>query len=84
MKGAGDLLEGQDGYSFDPTTKQPIPDWPEHLLVIGSHGGDPYVLDLTQSDGCDAPVLTAEHDASAWNFEPAADSFLKFLEQLAR
>ena len=30
-----------------------IPDWPGHLVVIGSHGGDPYALDLSQSDGVD-------------------------------
>lgn len=81
--GAGDLLVGQNGYAFDPTEKKSIPDWPQYLVVIGSHGGDPYVLDLSRSDGTDAPVLTAEHGAGEWKFEPAADSFTNFLKQLA-
>jgi hypothetical protein len=82
--GARELLEGQNGYAFNPIENQPIPDWPGHLVVIASHGGDPDVLDLSDSDGNDASILTAEHGSGAWNFEPAADSFMKFLEQLAR
>ena len=53
------------------------------LVVIASHGGDPFVLDLSRSDGRDAPILTAEHGTGEWNFEKAADSFLAFLEELA-
>jgi len=81
--GAGELLESQNGYSFNPVDKQPISDWPAHLVVIASHGGDPYVIDLSHSDGNDAPILTAEHGAGEWNFEPVADSFVEFLEELA-
>ena len=44
--GAGELIEAQDGYSFNPVEQKSIEDWPAHLIVIASHGGDPFVLDL--------------------------------------
>jgi len=81
--GAAELLEAQNGYSVNPIDKQPISDWPAHFVVIASHGGDPYVLDLPHSDGNDAPILTAEHGPGEWNFEPVAGSFVEFLDQLA-
>jgi hypothetical protein len=83
-KSAAELLEGQDGYSFNPIEKTPIADWPEHLVVVASHGGDPYALDLSQSNGSDAPILTAEHGAGVWEFERAFDSFVQFLVSLAK
>lgn len=81
--GASELIEGQDGYSFDPVKQQTIDDWPVHLVVIANHGGDPFVLDLSQSDGNDAPIKTAEHGMGVWNFVRVADSFAGFLKQLA-
>jgi hypothetical protein len=82
--GAGELIEAQLGYSFNPVEQQPIEDWPKHLVVIANHGGDPFVLDLSKSDGKDAPVDTAEHGAGAWAFSRESDSFCAFLETLAR
>jgi len=82
--GAGELMEAQDGYSFDPVEQQPIEDWPAHLVVIASHGGDPFVLDLSESDGKDAPVETGEHGMGVWEFSRVADSFRDFLETLAK
>lgn len=82
--GAGELIEAQDGYSFNPVEKQPIEDWPAHLVVIASHGGDPFVLDLSKSDGNDAPVDTAEHGVGVWEFSRVADSVCDFLELLAK
>jgi SMI1 / KNR4 family (SUKH-1) len=82
--GASELIEAQDGYSFNPIERQPIEDWPAHLVVIASHGGDPYVLDLSKSDGEDAPVDTAEHGAGVWKFHRVADSFCAFMEQLGK
>ncbi len=82
--GAGELIEAQDGYSFDPTAKKPLDNWPLHLVVIANHGGDPFVLDLSKSDGKDAPVDTAEHGVGAWNFNRVTDSFVAFLETLAK
>jgi len=82
--GAAELIEAQDGYSFNPIEKQPIEDWPSHLVVIASHGGDPFVLDLSKSDGSDAPVDTAEHGTGVWEFIREARSFTAFLEMLAK
>jgi hypothetical protein len=84
LYGAGELIEAQDGYSFDPENQAPIEDWPSNLVVIADHGGDPFVLDLAKSDGEDAPVSTAEHGMGVWEFEPAAKSFRDFLETLAK
>jgi hypothetical protein len=82
--GASDLIEGQNGYSFNSIEGRPIEDWPEHLVVFAYHAGDPFVLDLAKSDGKDAPVDTAEHGAGAWAFSRIADSFCGFLETLAK
>src|SRR5262249_9692165 len=49
--GASELIQAQDGYSFNPIEQEPILDWPAHLVVIASHGGDPFVLDLSKSNG---------------------------------
>jgi len=81
--GASELIEAQDGYSFNPIEQQPIEEWPAHFVVIASHGGDPYVLDLSLSDGDDAPVETAEHGTGEWDFDRVADSFVEFLQQLS-
>jgi hypothetical protein len=54
------------------------------LLVIACHGGDPFVLDLSKSDGNDAPVDTAEHGMGVWEFTRDAGSFTQFLATLAR
>lgn len=82
--GAGELIGAQDCYSFDPLRNRPLEDWPEHLVVIANHGGDPFVLDLSKSTGKDAPVATAEHGAGDWDFRRVAGSFREFLEGLAK
>lgn len=82
--GAAELIEAQDGYSYSSVEQRPLEDWPSHLVVIASHGGDPFVLDLSKSDGSDAPVDTAEHGVGVWEFSREADSFMAFLETLAK
>jgi SMI1/KNR4 family protein SUKH-1 len=82
--GAQDLIQAQEGYSFNPAEGKPIEEWPAHLLVIASHGADPFVLDLSKSNGEDAPVDTAEHGTGRWEFDRVADSFCKFLQTLAK
>jgi len=82
--GAAELIEAQEGYSFNPVEQQPIDDWPAPLVVIASHGGEPFVLDLSKSDGQDAPVETAKHGTGAWKFSRVAGSFCEFLQQLAK
>lgn len=82
--GAGELIEAQEGYAHDPVKKKAIRGWSKGHLVVASHGGDPFVLDLSSSDGQDAPVLTAEHGTGKWDFDKEAESFEKFLESLAK
>lgn len=82
--GASELIEAQHGYSFNPVKKKAIRSWPKSYLVIASHGGDPFVLDLKASDGNDAPVLTAEHGTGKWEFEKVEESFEAFLRSLVK
>jgi len=82
--GAAELIAAQDGYSYNSIEKKVLEEWPAHLVVIASHGGDPFVLDLSKSDGNDAPVDTAEHGVGVWDFTREADSFSQFLRALAR
>jgi hypothetical protein len=81
--GAADLIAGQAGYSIHGLSGKPIDDWPEEYLVIGQAEGDPYYLDLSETDGTDASVGTAEHGQGSWEFFEEADSFRDFLEELA-
>ncbi len=82
--GAGELIEGQAGYAFNPVVQEPIEDWPTSFLVIATCGGDPFVLDLSRSSGEDAPVLTARHGTGRWGFHDAAGSFAEFLESMVK
>jgi hypothetical protein len=82
--GAAELIEAQHGYSFNPVTKKAIRGWRKNYLVIASHGGDPFVLDLKASNGNDAPVLVAEHGRGKWEFEEVNESFVDFLKSLAK
>ncbi|GIP51234.1 SMI1/KNR4 family protein [Paenibacillus vini] len=74
--GAKELPGGQWGYNYNPVTKEPISDWPEHYLVIASDEGDPYCLDLSRGD---TVVYTAMHGTGRWDFEIAYDSLAEFL-----
>ena len=82
--GAAELVEAQEGYAYNPVKKKAIRGWPKDYVVIASHGGDPFVLDLSSSDGQEAPVLTAEHGTGKWDFDEEAESFEQFLKSLAK
>ncbi|MBM3992588.1 MAG: SMI1/KNR4 family protein [Planctomycetes bacterium] len=82
--GAHELIECQSGYACSPIDETPLSDWPAHLLVIASHNGDPFVLDLARVANGDAPVLVGERGKDAWKFRRVATSFAEFLEELAR
>jgi hypothetical protein len=84
LYGAGDLVRGQDGYSFNPVENRVIADWPASYVVIASMGADPFVLDLTATEKGDAPVLSASHGEGTWEFREVSGSFLTFLRRLAR
>jgi hypothetical protein len=60
--------------------KRRLDEWPHHLVVIGTDGGDPYVLDLSRADADDAPVLKARHGQGSWGFHPVAVSFKEFIK----
>jgi len=80
--GVSELIKNQQGYSFNPETKKPIEDWPKDYVVIADDGADPYVLDLSKSDGKDAPVLFAYHGEGAWDFREFSGSFEEFLTKV--
>jgi hypothetical protein len=81
--GAADLIEGQAGYAFHGITREPLPNWPVNLLVIGNEEGDPYALDLGAVREGDAPVLSAM-PSDEWDFRRRARTFVEFLEKLSR
>lgn len=79
LYGASELIERQDGYSFNAVKNEPITDWPANYLVIADAGGDPYCIDLSDEK---APVYTSMH-GGPWEFEEYAGSFLEFLKKLS-
>lgn len=84
--GAAAILPHQNGYSFKnkwgETTGEKIEDWPDNFLVIADDDADPYVLDLSHSNGVDAPILHAYHGQDDWDFDEIAESFEKFIQIL--
>ncbi|MBI2690057.1 MAG: SMI1/KNR4 family protein [Acidobacteria bacterium] len=84
LYGAADLISGQHGYSYNPTTESALPEWPAYYVVIADHAADPLVLDLSGNPTADAPILTAMHGTGTWEFSKEAPSFLALLERLAR
>lgn len=80
--GASELIRGQDGYSFNPVTKEVILDWPDEYLVIASQDGNPFVLDMGSSKQ-HGKILTAPHGEGKWDFRKYATSFVEFLNSLA-
>lgn len=79
LYGINELIKNQEGYSYNPIEKKIIEDWPESYVVIGDSNADPFVLDLSKSDGVDAPVLFAEHGMGEWDFQVFAKSISDFL-----
>lgn len=84
LYGATELLDAQHGYSWNPETSTPIPDWNPNHLVIADEGGDPYVLDLAAAVNSDCPVLHAFHGQGDWSFWTCAPTFTRFLKNLSR
>ena len=60
-----------------------FPDWKAHWLIIADKDADPYILNLSKSDGNDAPIYKAPHGAGEWKWRKVASSFLEFLEKLS-
>jgi hypothetical protein len=83
LYGASELIAAQVGYATDARGRR-LSGWPKAFVVVATTGGDPYVLDLSRSDGAEAPVLTAPHGEGKWDFVTAAGSFEEFLAKLSR
>jgi hypothetical protein len=81
LYGSTNLISNQEGYSYNPVTQKIIEVWPENYVVIADIDADPFVLDLSNSDGKDAPVLFAYHGEGEWSFEKCADSFGEFISE---
>lgn len=66
----------QDGYTFNPVTGEPIPDWSIQWFLFADEGADPVIIDLAA-----APhnVQRAAHGMGEWDFGPQADSIAQFL-----
>ena len=77
--GLDTLVKGQEGYAYNPVEQKVMKDWDEHLVVIASDAGDPYCLDLRRND---TAVFWAEHGAGTWDFQPAFDCLVDFLESV--
>jgi len=84
LYGAAELPAAQYGYSLNPLTGEVVDSWPSTFVVIASHAGDPFVLDLSRDRTDDAPVLSARHGQGTWDFVQDASAFLTFLERLVR
>jgi hypothetical protein len=79
---ASQLIRNQQGYSYNPLKKQIIEVWPKDYVVIADDGADPYALDLSKSNGEDAPVMFAYHGEGSWDFSEYASSFEEFYKKV--
>jgi hypothetical protein len=83
LYGANDLIEAQNGYSFNTATQEAITDWPDNFIVIADSGSDPYCIDIGNIKNNDSPIYTSIHGTGKWEFELYTDSFIEFLKELA-
>ena len=83
LYGANTLIAHQCGYAFSSPDDELFPDWKAHWLVIADKDADPYILDLSKSDGNEAPIYKASHGAGQWKWRKVSGTFLEFLEKLS-
>ena len=83
LYGANTLIAHQCGYAFSSPNDELFPDWKAHWLVIADKDADPYILDLSKSDGNEAPIYKASHGAGQWKWRKVSGTFLEFLEKLS-
>jgi len=83
LYGANTLIAHQCGYAFSSPNDELFPDWKAHWLVIPDKDADPYILDLSKSDGNEAPIYKASHGAGQWKWRKVSGTFLEFLEKLS-
>lgn len=76
--GAQTLIRGQDGYSYNPVTKEPIDDWNPDMVVIASAWGDAFCIDLSKEN---SPVYFSFHGEGEWDFSEEYESIRIFLDE---
>ncbi|RYY15712.1 MAG: hypothetical protein EOO36_12250 [Cytophagaceae bacterium] len=64
LYGLARLGPQQPGYSFNPLTQQPLPDWNPAFFLLADEGADPVVLDLGQPA---AGIQKLLHGAGSWD-----------------
>ena len=79
LYGAHNLIDGQNGYSFVPEINSETNDWPENYIVIATCEGDPFCIDISQTN---SPVYYAAHGMDEWDFDVAFDSLGDFLKAM--
>jgi len=77
--GAKDLIIAQNGFSYNPLSKEAIADWPKSYLVIATSNGDPFCIDLECEN---SPVFYATHGEGEWSFVEDSSSFIDFLNRV--
>ncbi len=58
----------QVGYATHGLTGEPVPEWPQGMLVIADADADPFILDPTR----DGEIQFARHGQGTWDFFPIA------------
>jgi hypothetical protein len=77
LYGLARLGPQQPGYSFNPVTQKPLPDWNPAFFLLADEGADPVVLDLGQPA---AGIQKLLHGAGSWDEGlPVADTLGQFL-----
>ncbi|OGX81563.1 SMI1/KNR4 family protein [Hymenobacter coccineus] len=77
LYGLARLGPQQPGYSFNPVTQTPLPDWNPAFFLLADEGADPLVLDLGQPA---AGIRKLLHGAGNWDEgDPVADTLGQFL-----
>ncbi len=80
LYGVDDIAENQVGYAVDHNNSA-LDGWPDNYLVIADKFADPYCIDITKED---SKVFYAKHGEGEWKFKKAYNSFVDFLEYLAK
>jgi len=77
LYGLARLGPQQPGYSFNPVTQTPLPDWNPAFFLLADEGADPVVFDLGQPT---AGIRKLLHGAGSWDEGAAvADTLGQFL-----
>jgi len=74
LYGFSNISSLQEGYNFNPFTKEKIPEWLDNWLIIADEGSDPIIIDLLKA----GKVFQSIHGEDNWNFFPIADSISQF------